>query len=354
MDGIFLHASWRSSGTWLWEKLRAQPGKMGFYEPLHEFLPDMTAKMMGVLGDDAWDSRHPTLSKPYFAEYNTLLKSNIFGVKRGVANASQRLSFDRFFLDADARHDQLYAYIKQLCDTAHAAGAIPVMKFARSQGRMPWFVKNFPNYTHALILRQPCSQFSSGWRCLVEDENAYFLATPFVVLERNLDNPIVRRLVGRFGLPVMPRALGSPVWRLKHWIRRVRTLDAKTMYQAALCLWLLNTARALPDATFVMDGDSPSAQMAALFGIEADNTARPAAAPASSRPPLHLADIRACHATAMAAMHDELDPSVRARINHWLEQAEFTAADQQITLTEFRRPAPAPSLLQRAAARLAA
>src|SRR5580698_7486356 len=146
MNGIFLHASWRSSGTWLWERLRSQPEYMGFYEPLHEALPSLTLRKIASSQTSNWQSRHTEMSRPYFAEYAPLLKrSKIFRYRRGVALAHRSFSFDRFFMEKADRHEKLYRYIKQLCNTAQMAGKRPVLKFARSQGRFSWVAAQFPD-----------------------------------------------------------------------------------------------------------------------------------------------------------------------------------------------------------------
>jgi hypothetical protein len=350
MDGIFLHASWRSSGTWLWERLRNQPSCMGFYEPLHEYLPGMTARRIAGMRSTSWQSRHPEMATPYFAAYTPLL-NGARPFRKGVKGAAPGFSFDRFFLGADESHPELQAYIQQLCDVAHAAGQTPVLKFARSQGRLAWFAANFPTYRHALLLRQPWTQFRSGWRCLAEDENPYFLAAPFMVLERNTNSPDVAALIAALGLPIQPST--APILaRLKHWLATIRSTSPETLYKAAFALWLLNAIHALPAATLVLDGDAPPSTIAAPFGLDAGHAQRPPAITPGRPPHLTSSAVQSCHAAALAALAHRLTPALRARISPWLAAAEVQAARDLAVHIQVRALAPAPGLLRRAAGRL--
>jgi hypothetical protein len=329
MDGIFLHTGWRSSGTWLWEKLRNLPGHHGFYEPLHEFLPSMSATTMATLSPCAWASRHPLISKPYFIEYLPLHNG------QGVAGAKPSFSFDGYF---DQPGEDLHAYIASLC--AATNGAKPVIKFARSQGRLPWLAATFPDYLHVALIRQPWAQFRSGWRCMAEDNNPYFLAAPCLVLERNLANPKVAALVAALALPIHPAPGACLIRRLKFWIRKARLLPAATLYRAHTALWLLNALAALPAATLVLDGDADPTATAAIFGLSYDRNSRPSAAPAAMPPNLHARDITAAHDTALAAIAPALTPSLCARIDPWITTAEARAATDLATPT---RTAVAPT-----------
>lgn len=349
MNGIFLHTSWRSSGTWLWERLRSQPEYMGFYEPLHEALPSLSLRRIALCRTSNWQSRHTEMTRPYFAEYAPLLKtSKIFQFRRGVALAEPSFSFDRFFMEKDERHEKLYFYIKQLCDTARMAGKQPVLKFARSQGRFSWLAAHFPDYTHALLIRQPWTQFRSGWRCMVEGENPYFVAVPFLLLERNIATPDVAALVQALDLPVRP-SFGPPIRTLKYWVSMARRIDAITLYKASFALWLLNIAHALPEAALVLDGDGPLAEMLAPFGLEAGARQRPHPGTFNLRPLMNVAAIRSCHDKAVAALAYRLDPILKNRLEYWLSAAEAQAARDLAVHVQMRALAPVTGFLHRAA-----
>jgi hypothetical protein len=290
------------------------------------------------------------MALPYFTEYEPLLNKTVLpSFRRGVALASTGFAFDRFFLGKIDLHETLFAYVQSLCAAAHATGKQPVIKFARSQGRLPWFVQNFPGYQHALLIRQPWNQFRSGWRCLVEDKNAYFLAVPFVVLERNAAHPDVEPLIRALGLPIVPVLQEQPMRRLKFWLGKIWSIDAKTSYKASFALWLLSIVSAVPAATLLLDGDATSAEMAASFDLDIGKTIRPATTRLSSRPDLNLLEIRSCHETARAACAAVINPAVNVRIEEWLHAAETAAAADLGGPVQLPSTLHAPNLLQRAA-----
>jgi hypothetical protein len=338
MNGVFLHTGWRSAGTWLWEELRRQPGNMGFYEPLHECLAALTFEQIAALRSDNWKSRHPWMTRPYFAEYAPLLR------REGVIGARLRFSFDRFFMDADQEDAELLGFVRMLCDTAKAAGRQPVLKFARSQGRFAWFAQHFPDVTHALLIRQPWEQFRSAWRCLVEDSNPYFLSGPFMVLERNMLAPQVAALVARLAIPVRPTA--PPVLpRLKYWYRIVRRMAPAMLYRAHFALWVLNTSRALPHAGVVLEGG----EAAAALGLAVADK-RPLGARLSVRPGLGLEDVRAAHDLALRGLPAE----VRLPLARWVAPAEAQAAQDLAAHLKVRRTGTVADLVFRAGLRLKA
>ena len=80
---VFIHSLFRTGSTWLWQKLRDQPGVHAYYEPLHHILLTLTASQReGFVYDDAATGRmrHPSLSRPHFDEYGGLLESSSQGL----------------------------------------------------------------------------------------------------------------------------------------------------------------------------------------------------------------------------------------------------------------------------------
>jgi hypothetical protein len=331
MDGIFLHTAWRSSGTWLWEQLRNTPGYHGFYEPLHEFLPTMDTRIMATLSPCAWASRHPETAQPYFKEFLPLHDG------KGVRGANISFSFDNYFGQPP---EDLRAYINSLCATAAQGSKRPVLKFARSQGRLPWFVENFPNHLHAALIRQPWTQFRSGWRCLAEDKNPYFLAAPCLVLERNFAHPAVAALIKALNLPIQPAPGANVIRRLKYWIRAARLIPAATLYRAHIAVWLLSTLATLPAAELVLDGDANPVKTAAKFGLAYESSPRPPVSPSPMPEALHAADIIAAHDAALAAIAAHLTPALCTQLDPWLNAAETTAARDLATKLRAAQPAP--------------
>lgn len=318
MDGLFLHAGWRSAGTWLWQKLRAAPGNMGFYEPLHEYLPYISAAELTRLSPQSWDSRHGDTATPYFAEYAPLLRSEGHGVKLALP----RFAYGRFFQGAEP-DAALTAYIGQLIDLARAGQKLPVFKCTRTQGRLPWFRAQFPHMRHVALIRQPWAQFCSAWRCQMEDGNGYFLAAPFMVLERNRRHRDVAALTRHFGL-VLGLGQHLPlVARQKAWNLAVRLCDAATLYKAHFSLWLLS-ALAAQAADLVLNGDAPPAQLANALGLASSRTTRPVAAP-TRLPALRPEALRRIHAEALSLLAHRIGPAQAARLQPFLAAAEAAA-----------------------------
>jgi hypothetical protein len=341
--GIFLHTAWRSRGTWAWEALRSQPGNLGFYEPLHEHLPSMSTRRINALHDGNWQSGHPALAQPYFAEYAPLLRASLVpGYRRTLPFADTGFAFDRYFLAAGEPHDALRRYIASLCDTAAASGCQPVIKFARSQGRFAWFAANFPSADHVLLVRQPWAQFCSGWRCFAGDNNPYFVAAPFLVLERNAAHGPVAALIAALDLPAPPAGRPAhPSRRLKHWLRAVWSIEPVVLYRAMFSLWLLSLSHALPAAAAVLDADAPAAETAARLGITQLRPKLVSSAHAPA-PRISLASVRHCHAAGLMAITPHIGPQTRHRIQAWLNAAEAQAAAMLAVDSPHARPVVLP------------
>jgi hypothetical protein len=230
--GIFLHAGWRSCGTWMWERLRENPGVRGFYEPLHEDLATLKQRDIGLLRPDSWKSGH-SAGAPYFTEFAPML-----GQRGGVHGHGARFAFDRFFAGAETDDRQLELYLRGLMASAAAEGRLPVMKFCRSLGRVSWMETHFPDVLHAVIVRDPQAQWRSARRQMEQNNNRYFVLAPFVILARNADHPLLADAVARLGVkmpPILSRNLGittDACWR------HVQKLDWRDRFRGFLALWV--------------------------------------------------------------------------------------------------------------------
>jgi len=330
MTGIFLHTSWRSAGTWAWEALRTRPDTIGFYEPLHEALATLTRASIEERHAGAWESRHPPQKKPYFAEYEPLLRIGGFGVN----GAGNRFAFDRYVMEESDEDPGLRRYLQSLCDMAARLGRRPVFKCVRSQGRLLWLQRAFPAYRHIAVVRHPYAQFTSAWHCLSLN-NPYFVATPLLVLERNATHPAVSALIEALDLPIEAPAFATAGWRMRRWIRRAPSVPLETLYRATFALWLLNARQAL-GAAELYDGDEPAA-LAGALGIPPG--ARPP--PVTDRPPIPAAALRKIHEAGFDAVEHWLGSAAGA-VPAWLARAEEAAASTRRAAGEaYRVPAVA-------------
>jgi hypothetical protein len=270
--GIFLHTGWRSAGTWVWSRFRVLQTVTAFYEPLHPILGNLRAADIPAL-EPTWTSGHPTLTAPYFTEYRLFIQDNL----HGVTGYRKSFSTDRFGPVPNTGFPALQAYLKNLCDQTTNQGKTPVFKFCRSLGRLTWFKGAFPEVMHAVVLRNPASQFASGWLLHQQWSNPFFVAAPFRVLGLNQAEPIVRQVIDICGVRLSP----APVTAIDEYAaaceQYVRTVEGDNAYRAFLALWILCALRSADDADLLIDldrlGQSPEyaselrAQVRAQAGI---------------------------------------------------------------------------------------
>jgi hypothetical protein len=250
VSGIFLHTGWRSAGTWVWSRFRALPSVTAFYEPLHPMLGDLSAADIAAV-QPTWTSGHPPLKTPYYDEYRPFMQERT----RGVAGYRKSFATDRFASAPDREFPALHAYLKSLCDHAIGERKVPVLKFCRSSGRLPWLNSAFPDAMHAVVLRNPASQFASGWLLHQQWSNAFFVAAPFRVLGLNQGEPLVRQVTELCGVQLPPGAPGSADEYAALCEQYVRTAEGINAYRAFLALWMLGAMRMIDDADLVIDVD---------------------------------------------------------------------------------------------------
>jgi hypothetical protein len=251
--GIFLHAGWRSCGTWIWERLRDSANVRAFYEPLHEDLARLRARDIGLLRPDSWPSGHG-IGAPYFAEYMPLL-----GAAGGVRGYSARFAFNDYFRPPEQDDPALERYLRGLIASAGEDNRIPVMKFCRSLGRLPWLEARFPDVLHVVILRDPRAQWRSARRQMEQNGNRYFVVAPFVILARNAANPLLADAAERLGVKCPP-GLGLGLTRDLSvttdacW-RHVSRISWQDRFRAFLALWVASGITSLQGAATVIDAD---------------------------------------------------------------------------------------------------
>ncbi len=322
--GVFLHTGWRSSGTWLWSRCRAQPNVQAFYEPLHETLGGLRRTDIARLRPGAWPSRHGETA-PYFAEYGPLLAPR----RAGVPLYQPRFSYDGFFLEPGESDPALVAYLRGLLAGGREAGQVAVLKFCRSLGRVGWMEQHFPEMLHAVVLRDPLEQWRSGRRLLLEERNRYFTVAPPLVLARNPGHALVRQAC--LALDVRLPALGSTdmAYGLETVWRHVRHQDLATQYRGFLAYWTATALAALHSRALLIDAAelarAPAhraeveAALAARLGEPIELIYRAAEGTGEAEPPLR--DLSQAHADAAAfvrAAGAGLAPARLAKLVDWL------------------------------------
>ncbi|WP_429302081.1 hypothetical protein [Paraburkholderia sp. GAS199] len=248
--GLFLHTGWRSGGTWVWSRLRALDTVTGFYEPLSNVLADLSLADVSACAPTL-TSGHPPLAKPYFEEYRPLLREGV----RGVAGYDRRFGTDRFAAEPDAEFPALQRYLQSLIELGADQQRVPVFKFCRSSGRLPWLKQAFPHIMHAAVLRNPASQFASGWLLKQQWSNPFFVAAPFRVLGLNQSEPLVKQAIDACGvsLPAVPP--GSHDAYAMACEQYAQTAEGNNAYRAFVALWALCALRMTGGVDLLIDMD---------------------------------------------------------------------------------------------------
>ncbi len=254
-SAIFLHAGWRSCGTWLWETLRDRDTVRAYYEPLHEDLDRLDRAALTRFSPGSWDSGHSP-GAPYFAEYIPRLRRGAFGRRQGIEGYAPRFAFDDFFRDAAEDDPELRAYLHGLIAAAHAEGRMPVLKFCRSLGRVPWMARHFPDAVHAVVLRDPVAQWLSARRQMEFAKNRYFVLAPFVILSRNASHPLLARALARLEVPMPPHLSRDRGITTQVCWHHVRGLSWAERYRGFLALWAASSLTALRADAMVIDSES--------------------------------------------------------------------------------------------------
>jgi hypothetical protein len=249
---VFLHTGWRTRGTWLWSRFRTLAGTTCFYEPLIEDLALVSQSTIEARNTASWSSGHPSLHRPYFAEFGPLLKP----AARGVRHYDPKFALTGFFAEPEAVMPELRDYLALLLRTAHAAGGQPVLKFCRSLGRIGWMQRNFPQAIHIALMRNPLAQFLSAQRQFQRHDNDYFLAMPLLLLAMHRDVPDVAAAVRHLSvaLPSLPPDASERAC-LAACKAHLRNSVPAEWYRAFLAFWMV-TAASIPDTIdLVIDSD---------------------------------------------------------------------------------------------------
>jgi hypothetical protein len=249
-QAIFLHTGWRSAGTWVWSRLRELETVTGFYEPLSNVLAELSPADVAA-SRPTLTSGHPPLDAPYFDEYRPFLQDGA----RGVAGYRKRFSLDRFTREPDAEFPALHAYLQNLCAHTVERGSVPVFKFCRSSGRLPWLKHVFPAAMHVGVLRNPASQFASGWLLSQQWSNPFFVAAPFRVLGLNLSDPLVRQVINVCAVSLPPPSSMSDDAYAMACEQYARTAEGNNAYRAFVALWILCALRMAEGVDLLVDMD---------------------------------------------------------------------------------------------------
>jgi hypothetical protein len=127
-------------------------------------------------------------------------------------------------------------------------------------------------------LRNPASQFASGWLLKQEWNNPFFVAAPFRVLGLNQAEPVVRQAIETCGVS-LPSFAGASVEEYAAACEQyAHTAEGSNAYRAFVALWMLCASRMVDGADLLIDmdrlGQSPvyASELRAQFHAQANVT----------------------------------------------------------------------------------
>ena len=242
---VFLHGGWRCGSTYIWNKFRVHDGVLAFCEPFNERLARCTAA--GILCDteSAWDSRHPQLNAPYFAEYLPLLTNT------GVARYEDRFALRRYFVPAQQPLDEA-AYLASLVRLAAESRKQAVLGFSRSLGRVGAIKRVFGG-CHVVLIRDPVQQWLSARSQRIRHGNPYFEIGHLMILALAPRRSTAGRIAHWLKIPHLRFGSFGHHYRLLR--RRFEPLDDELSYRAFMAVYMLSYAKALRHADLTIDMD---------------------------------------------------------------------------------------------------
>ena len=245
---IFLQTGFRTGGTWLWCRFRADPHIMALCEPLNELLASLTMDEMAKWTVERTGLGHPRLDAPYFQEYAELLNAN--GV--GVHQYRMEFGLNGYFDDSDLGNEGLKPYLQCLIDIASAHSKIPVLKFTRALFRAAWLRRWFPSARQILLVRNPLLQFWSGYIQAVKHGNFTFLMIPLFALSRASSSgvPGIHTLLSPFNIPYIPLSGGEC---FKAYTEMAQRTAIEELFKMFLILFILSHEKSTPYADMVVD-----------------------------------------------------------------------------------------------------
>ena len=258
---VFVHSSWRTGSTWLWEKLRQAPTTIAYCEVFHERLIHCAIPELRDNDFGEWNSKHPE-GAPYFLEFTPLIGKD--GAVQGYAPGMAVEDFMPEGGVGGALGVAETTYLDGLIANALFRRRIPVLTDTRTLGRFGAIARACPGRQILLVrnIFHQWASYSEQWA----GGNPYFFDMQWRTIEAARRDPFVALLAEWFD-----RGEKSPA--------------SAPAFQLFLLFHLYLYARAYDSADLVVD----------LNAIAADPDARAAAEAALSdcvRSPVDLSDAR--------------------------------------------------------------
>lgn len=245
---VFVISSFRTSSTWLWDKLRRLPDCVAYYEFFHDFLQNFDGKAASGLhySIDNWTSKHPP-SAPYFLEFLPLCRDG-----GGISGYEESMAFDRFIPSAGIDGDLSEAeqlYIGRLISHAQSLTKTPILTCTRALGRTR-AIKNKIDCKVILLCRNLFHQWGS-YSFQFAIGNPYFIQTINKTIFKSKHDPFINHLDNWFS-------------------DRLEDPSDQSMFQAFVLMHLYFYAKAYDAADVVIDV-SAAAQESQLMSQAEDD-----------------------------------------------------------------------------------
>ena len=188
---VFLHSSFRTGSTWLWQKLRSAPTTLAYYECFNEYLATVTPRQARDVNSFVWDSRHPP-GAPYFLEYLPIIEP-----EGGIAGFDQSIPYRHFVPQTSADGDLEpvdKVHVDRLVSAAWSKMRIPVLTCTRSLGRARALRRSFGGksiFLHRNLFHQWASYC---WQA--EAQNTFFINTIRCTINGSAQRSIPPRRLG--------------------------------------------------------------------------------------------------------------------------------------------------------------
>lgn len=177
---VILFAPFRSSGTYVWNLLREQPGLCGFYEPFNELLWQRS-----VSDSELFAQMHHTVTEPYFNEYPDI--DEWF---------KEDFCYQQAVLRQEATSPQAEAYLQHLIAST---GKRPVFKCCRAAHRGAWLKKATSGL--AITVVRPARD---QWMSWLSFPHGYFDAVSLLTAALHRHSQVFAPLDQDLALPLLP------------------------------------------------------------------------------------------------------------------------------------------------------
>jgi hypothetical protein len=241
---IFIHAMWRSCGTYIFNKFRENPAYHTYFEPCSELLTASSAnEVTASLSDELHDSlRHTAGKRQSFTAFP-------FDDAGGVRGFKQRFAYDRFHLDKDAQDSELQEYLSLLNAHAAAQNRTTVAKCCRFGLRAEWISRVF-DAVSIYIVRHPEAIFRSYWSF---GPRSYFFSASLLIVAKNRHLPVFSEIGDELRVPSLCDVPLQEAFRAA--ARFLGGLTAQDLRDLILALWAATFAQNARVSAIIIDVD---------------------------------------------------------------------------------------------------